>query len=346
MKLTLNSDIQTGPAAAVAQPFLEPFLGSEAMLAANPFAKAHPVIKGFLEREDKSLSFGAYLQERNTRMDFKYYDVPALTKTEIETLRAATHLEGSIIVVEPMRRGLKNGTQRFDNYETFRAEPGDLMRFFTISGVGSSDIGAAALARNLANVVKQPVGAIVAGYGVADLTAEGLGGWFWLGAQNRMYKALQDSAIEEQWLAMESALGPFGAPAGQMRRMALGAMGGPDSDALLSLMLDEGREIEVLVGHSKGCLSLAHALRSLIFASRPKRVASMQNTDVITLGAVVALPKPFTRVVQYLGDQDRLGKLNSLEAVPHEIVPGAGHSLNREDEKPLEGEALMRKAIG
>lgn len=332
-------------ATAIPSGFGASFTPPEALLAANPFLAAHPVIRGFLEREDKDQTFGQYLQHRNTAMDSKFYDVHALTEVEIAALQAETHQEGSIIVVEPMRRGLENGVRKFDGYASFRAEPGDLMQFFTIAGVGSSDIGAAALARNLANVVKRPVGAIVAGYGVADLMAEGLGGWFWLGAANRLYKTMQDHAIEEQIIAFEKALGPFSAASAQMRRLAMGAMGGPDSDTLLRLMLDEGREIAVVAGHSKGCLSIAHALRSLTFAGEAERLAQIQNTHFITLGAVVATPKPFSRVTQYLGDLDKLGRMNSIEQVPHIIVPGAGHSLNRDDEHPLPGEKLMREAV-
>lgn len=48
----------------------------------------------------------------------------------------------------------------------------------TVAGVGSSVLGAAALGRNVANLFGFDVISIIAGYGMADLPLEALGGWF------------------------------------------------------------------------------------------------------------------------------------------------------------------------
>ena len=51
----------------------------------------------------------------------------------------------------------------------------------TITGVGSSALGSAALAWDISVALEKPVLAIVPGYGVADLVLQGLGGWFAFG---------------------------------------------------------------------------------------------------------------------------------------------------------------------
>jgi hypothetical protein len=47
----------------------------------------------------------------------------------------------------------------------------------SITGVGSSALGSAALAWDISFAIERPVLAIVPGYGVADVVLQGLGGW-------------------------------------------------------------------------------------------------------------------------------------------------------------------------
>ncbi len=51
----------------------------------------------------------------------------------------------------------------------------------TITGVGSSALGSAALAWDISKALKQPILAIVPSYGVADMVLQGIGGWFGFG---------------------------------------------------------------------------------------------------------------------------------------------------------------------
>src|SRR6478752_5916876 len=51
----------------------------------------------------------------------------------------------------------------------------------TITGVGSSALGSAALAWDISVALEKPVLAIVPGYGVADVVLQGLGGWLAFG---------------------------------------------------------------------------------------------------------------------------------------------------------------------
>lgn len=69
-----------------------------------------------------------------------------------------------------------------------------------VAGVGSSAIGTASLARNLADYLKRPVAGIVSGCGVEDVISEGFGGWFGLGAINAAIDSgqkAQDKMIEQ-----------------------------------------------------------------------------------------------------------------------------------------------------
>ena len=70
------------------------------------------------------------------------------------------------------------------NVETFLSSPHPETRnvaIATITGVGSSALGSAALGWNISKALAQPVLAIVPGYGVADVMLQALGGWFGFG---------------------------------------------------------------------------------------------------------------------------------------------------------------------
>ena len=108
-------------------------------------------------------------KKRNVFLDHLFYDVGALTKPELDQLTAERNIEGSILVVFPRGGDSEIRIRKFEDYETLRAAPGRLLDRFVIAGVGSSDVGAAALARNLADHCQQPVGAIIAGYGIEDV---------------------------------------------------------------------------------------------------------------------------------------------------------------------------------
>lgn len=91
--------------------------------------------------------------------------------------------------------------------------------------MGSSALGAAALARNVADHRRAPVAAIVAGLGLADVVTEALGGWFVFGAGN----VVRDVLARDRFI-FES----------------------PDSVALRLILVEVGERIGLLVGHSKG----------------------------------------------------------------------------------------------
>lgn len=263
------------------------------------------------------------VQKRNTVADWMFYDVGGLTAAEFTMLSREINREGSILVVEPAGQGDGIGIQKFETFETFRAEPGDLLQHFSIAGVGSSDVGAAALARTLANHLDEPVGAIVAGYGVADLLSEAMGGWFFFGAQNR---ALE---IYEQWNETMPLGSPGTSKSEQSRTNQLrGSELSPDTKTLVRLLRESEREVKTILGHSKGCLSMSYALQSLASLEDKSSFDRAKDIDIITTGAVLAFPRGLNGVRQYLGGIDWFGGLNSRGKTAYFEVAGAWHHLN------------------
>lgn len=279
-------------------------------------------------------------KNRNAALDWLFYDVSNLTNAELTQLATEINVEGSILVVWPTSAGHEMGVRKFADYESLKAEPGDLLTRFTIAGVGSSDVGAAAFARTVADRYQQPVGAIVAGYGVADLVAEALGGWFFYGAANRIMGAYQDG------LALITG------PSGKGTALEAGSaaetdqVGAPGSDtlALIKLLLDDDREIRSVAGHSKGCLSIALALESLALTGNKEAISRAQRMRITTAGAVVTFPTGYTNIGQYLGAIDWFGGFNSRLDLPRELIPGAWHHLNTKIATHMDfGEVLKRE---
>ncbi|MDQ5909084.1 MAG: hypothetical protein QG599_1178 [Pseudomonadota bacterium] len=281
----------------------------------------------FLSMTSVNLPVLTLTKQRNTQIDQLFYDVGALSKKERDFLAQETNLEGSILVVYPQGSRGDLSIVKYADYPTLRAAPGQLLRHFSIAGVGSSDFGAAAFARNLADHVQKPVGAIVAGYGMTDLLAEGMGGWFFLEAKKQLLQYLH------QWRAvgktlLEPLVDTQATHAIETTASVAALAGSPDSDTLFRLLQDEEREIQILLGHSKGCLSIATALEALAVAGSPAALQKAKAIRVITTGAVVELPDGFDKAIQFLGEWDGFGVMNSRLHTKYETVAGAWHHVN------------------
>lgn len=103
----------------------------------------------------------------------------------------------------------------------------------------------------------------------------------------------------------------------------------PDFSKLLYLLLKLPDQIKLIVGHSKGGLSIASSLESLLRARKLEWDQSkLSQLAVVTLGAVAYFPESFTEVHQYIGTLDGLGWLNSVYGPDRTDVLWAGHSMN------------------
>ena len=189
---------------------------------------------------------------RNATVDQFFYDIGSLTEAEADALMAETNAEGSILVVFPREARGDISYVKYQDYQALRDAPGALLSRLSVAGVGSSDLGAAAFARNLADHYQEPVGAVIAGYGMIDAIAEGWGGWFALGMGKHLMRLAHD--LEVQGKALLDGLSP--SPTAEEGN-GQPSTGNPDCDTLLRLLLDDDREIKMLMGHSKGCLSIA-----------------------------------------------------------------------------------------
>jgi hypothetical protein len=256
-----------------------------------------------------SLPFFSYRQ-RNAVIDNFFYDTASLTLEEKAKLSPLVDREGSIIVVPP-----SNSDRQIRNYKSalrFMNKEGPAIRAIAVAGVGSSALGSAALARNIADALNTDVAGIVTGYGLSDVMTETFGGWFAFGAADRIRYAM-----EKFFKRMRSTVSADAAPAE-----------GDASATLCEVLLAGPPKLEYLVAHSKGSLVVAHALEHYVEDLEDDESALFERLRITTLGAVVGLPPTFKKVRQYLGSLDWFGRANSSLGVMHERVPEAGHHLN------------------
>ncbi|MEM7500004.1 MAG: hypothetical protein AAF371_18695 [Pseudomonadota bacterium] len=271
---------------------------------------------------------------RNLALDAAFYDLPGLTPAELEALSHVRHEEGTVIVVDPpdgsrevmgagpKASGCAAGLRSFANYEALRAAPGRLVSQVVVAGVGSSGLGAAALARTVAAVTERPTAAVVAGYGAEDFVSEALGGFFLFGAANRARHARQTLRHRVGTMIAESPNAPA-VPKPLPHQFAT-----PDVATLVRLLSDTDRRVDLLLGHSKGALAIAAALARVMRTADPVTRAKAARAQVVSAGAVIAFPPEVQWVTQLLGALDGLGALNSRLGLPHRRVAMAGHHLN------------------
>jgi hypothetical protein len=272
----------------------------------------------------------------NSTLDVAFYDVPTLVAElrargegvgegkapAVIDLDALANPEGALLVVDAARAPFIQRFETLPRYLAWHADAEAKPKTVSITGVGSSALGSAAMAWDLAKALGAPVLAIVPGYGVADALLQGLGGWFGFG----LHDALQTkSRLQDALAVMTPELASVGrnlvASLPDTRRIhgaPVFRTGCGSSDVLHALI---GQiEISCVVGHSKGALSIANALRSLA----PSQTKGLR---IVTLGCPI--PEEFAGAAyhQYLGLFDALGAANSWGSLPDHWTP-TDHSTN------------------
>jgi hypothetical protein len=243
---------------------------------------------------------------RNTVFDSLFYDTTLLTPDEKAFLLASEHAreEGGMLLVHP-GKALKE-IKPFSRSADLVEEHPEL-EAVALPGVGSSVLGAACLARQVADAIEAPVVGIVAGYGAEDVVSEALGGWALFGVRN---------AVRAQLSAWKASLGLHRTPeedrALKEKYHVLSTWAfveEPESNTLLNVML-RARNLKVLVGHSKGALNIQNVLWRL-----PEEPAGSPDPHaqivVVTLGCGASMPPCFSHVRQFIGTWDALGCLNT-----------------------------------
>src|SRR5271165_5704910 len=134
----------------------------------------------------------------NTAVDAIFYNVPALSAelferdvpmrergeklpSRIIDFSALSNPEGSLLLIDEQTAPYLHQFHDVDAYLNSPHPETRDVAIATITGVGSSALGSAALAWDVSKALKQPVLAIVPGYGVADVVLQGMGGWFGFG---------------------------------------------------------------------------------------------------------------------------------------------------------------------
>ncbi|WP_317932921.1 hypothetical protein [Halioxenophilus sp. WMMB6] len=272
-----------------------------------------------------------------TGLDHLFYDVGKLSDDEQAGLLQQPEAEGSLVIVPPGASG--RAIQHRQSAAEFLAKDSKAVSALVVAGVGSSVLGTAALARNVANAYQIDVAGIVSGHGYLDLLSEALGGFFFYGYTDH-YRQLARHFCNTFALGCRRAFA-------RSPRPALNEQAGyaRDVSALIEILNADFANLKLLVGHSKGDLILDYALERFVAGCRPGRRALFARLQVVTFGAVVDIPKRFRRVHQFIGDMDPFGWLNSRNYVDHQFVPGAWHHLNTELPFHLDVEAVLTEQL-
>jgi hypothetical protein len=246
-------------------------------------------------------------------------------------LSALFNPEGAILVVDAHRAPF---VHKYDDVQAFLASPtfpadsgapGDAptqepISVITVTGVGSSALGSVAMAWNVSETLREPVAAIVPGYGLADIIPQGLGGFYGFGVHDFMRRLLQEvlSDVAPQLAKVGRHLSSTAYQAAEDLGKPMFRSGSPESDVLHEILL-ECEAITRVYGHSKGALCIQNAIRDL-------PPARYKNLHVTTFGAVIQ-EETAADYNQILGSLDSLGQLNSWGNWPEQWIK-TWHSTN------------------
>jgi len=257
------------------------------------------------------------LDWRNTVLDRWFYNIGVLTAEEQRAVLGFPPSEGAALLVSPALAG--RPIDYFPRRGFAKLKTAEFAGI-AVAGVGSSALGTAALARQLADVLGQPVLGVISGRGMADLVSEALGGWFVFRTENMV------GEVFDIWRRMGASLPSFRGAGAEAREGVFGDS--PDSNSLLALLNQFPDKVRFVVGHSRGNLVIANALRGLLL-KRPVEAARLSGLEILTLGAAVGFPSGFDKLFQVVGGADAFGGMNSDAPADH-VVPGALHHLNPE----------------
>ena len=252
-------------------------------------------------------------RRRNAVLDAIFYDIGVVTPAEAASSAPWLAREGALLIVPPSGDG---SLRICPDIEAFARNGGIQTRILAVAGVGSSALGTAAFARNVADAFGEPVAGLVSGYGLADMLTEAAGGWFWFGALNRVRHAFEGIDELARGNAWESAAMETMNPA----RTSL------DTRTLCRVLTDRRFRFGLLVGHSKGNLVISEALYALRDAHQDEALGDLA---IVTISAAIAMPPRYRRIIDVMGEIDWFGAMNSNAAISVEYRPrNAWHHTN------------------
>lgn len=268
--------------------------------------------------------FTPIFKDRNVALDHFFYDTGNLSSTEQKLLSEYLSEEGSILMVPPGDSG--QSIQHYPTAEEFLKDHKNSLKAVVVAGVGSSALGTAALARNVANTYQVSVAGIVSGFGLRDLIYETLGGFYFYGAVDTLRRNAQQTL---------SLVGM-----GDQHTQYL-----PDLHTLEQILAAEPPRLRLALGHSKGDFVLDYALETFVKHHEATGHAYFDELNVVTLGAAAHIPPEFTKVKQFIGNLDWFGCLNSSQYLGNTYVNFSGHHLNTQLPFHLDVEALLQNNV-
>lgn len=258
-------------------------------------------------------------RQRNALLDALFYDVGVLDAEESAALAPRYAAEGAILAVGPSCAPF---VKVWRSYDAFQAEPQGKFRALAVAGVGSSALGAAAFARNIADAIHGPVLAVVSGYGLADLLTEALGGYFLFGHLN---------AMRHRFEGLDDLTRPAEPSAGSGKAATVDLVRKSHDVRTLVSLLSGPQDYDLLIGHSKGNLVISEALFALGEVDPARLARHGKTAHTITISARVAMPRAMKTVTDVLGQIDGFGLMNSRLSIPTDVsVPLAWHHTNTE----------------
>ncbi|MDR6951487.1 hypothetical protein J2X65_000835 [Ancylobacter sp. 3268] len=283
-------------------------------------------------------------RKRNTALDSFFYDVKTLSPEEAQALGRLGVLEGSLVLVPPSGMG---EVSLWPTLDALAAAGGTTATSLCIAGVGSSALGSAAFARNVADATGKPALAVVSGYGMSDLITEALGGWFWFGGVNQARHAFE--ALEAHRLpapVAQTGAASAETSAASLDKVTRNPAISRDTQVAFALLCDQRFDFQVLTGHSKGNLVMSEALYAFVRWSEAEQRPIRSDRLIVTFSATIAVPPAFTNVIDVIGGADPLGRLNSRWDIPVDKRAGwSGHHTNTEILGHLPVTALLREIL-
>ncbi|ACK51386.1 conserved hypothetical protein [Methylocella silvestris BL2] len=271
----------------------------------------------FADNPFRTVVLGA-IQRRNAVLDALFYDVDVVTPEETPDLAFWLAREGAVLAVPPSGQGK---IQLFLTPQEFFRDGGDVAAL-AVAGVGSSALGAAAFARNVADALGKPVAAVVSGYGLADVLTEALGGFFWFGGLNSIRHIFEPlDAASKSFSKTEQSLEASDGVAWTRTSK--------DTETVITLLTHDHFAGKLLIGHSKGNLVLSEALYAIVAEHPAKALELAATSRIVTISAKIGMPVPFHNVIDVMGEWDWFGALNSRPDIKADYTaPHAWHSTN------------------
>lgn len=275
-----------------------------------------------------------WFDKRNTLLDALFYDVSNLTEDEKLSVLGASLRKGGVLVVPP--EGASRSIEPFASVtDALKAAKSRLVGV-AVPGVGSSSLGAASLARTVANSLGGDVLAVICGFGVTDALSEALGGWFFYGYLDR-FKHQLDGLMAKVEVSSPAAAAATGVGGDLTMVATRNSVAEPLDVAVLNAVLKSAPpKLKLIVGHSKGSLLIDYALEAFVRSQRGQHSQLYDSLSIVTVSAISSLPGEFKNAHQVIGSLDTFGGINSIPEIlkskergirPH-FVQGAWHHLN------------------